>query len=265
MTTTPPTTTKTITVSELQSREDYIMEKIRRTGLSPNAARLLTILMVHGAMGAVELAKITGMYRTETYNYLKALADENYIDIVVRSDRNEYHAHSLKDIVDALIVKQQGVIETLRNLKPEIESVQKYVVRKEPDDISISSDGVILSVGSKKAIMNRAHVMLENAGKSVKLLSTRDVMYRLYHEYVLDVITAKKLPSTIKTEQVEAGTIKPSKMTKVSQLKIAPPLSVMIVDDSVALIMFGGYQMSGIYTTNKALVETMLYTFNLVG
>lgn len=243
-------------IAELRDKQISIMQRVRLTGLSQNASKILTFLMVHGTASAKQLYEGTAIAKTETYDYLKMLAEQNYIEIVCRADGNQYRANPLSEIIDNLIVKQQQIIQNLKQIQPDIQSIQLHIPSRPPQEPALKSDGVIQPIAGRKSIIIKCEKILQHAQKSIKLLCTKEIFFKLYHQDVFDIIAAKKLSTKIKSQQ---------SIEKIKTIKLqnAPPLSMLLVDDCAALIIFEGLQMSAIYTTNKALVQMMLYTFQL--
>src|SRR3989338_5656181 len=89
-------------------------ELLAKAGLSQREVKVYAALLSHGEMMASELAKKTGLIRTNSYDILNSLIKKGIVAYVIRNDKKYFHAAEPEKLID-YIQNQEKDLEELKN------------------------------------------------------------------------------------------------------------------------------------------------------
>jgi len=160
--------------------EKAFLDKLKEFGLNSYESKLWTALLSRGISTAGELADISGVPRSRSYDVLESLADKGFI-IIKNAKPIKYVAVPPKDVLDRVKNKISGKhkehlkqIEVLKNSSVMSELGQLHSQGLELIDL-------IDLTGSIKGRDNHEHhltTMIKSAKKSVNIITTKNGLLR---------------------------------------------------------------------------------------
>jgi len=174
--------------------EKAFLDKLKEFGLNSYESKLWTALLSRGISTAGELADISGVPRSRSYDVLESLAHKGFI-IIKNSKPIKYVAVSPKDVLDRVKTK---IAEQHKDDLKQIESLGNSSVMGELDQLHKQGVDLVESIdltGSIKGRENQEHhlnSMIKAAKKSVNLVTTSKGLLRKASKLKEALVLAKK-------------------------------------------------------------------------
>ena len=168
-----------------------VIEKLMLFGLSRQEATIYLCLLENGDLTGYEVAKLTGISRSNVYNGLASLA-ENGAAYVAEGTPTKYVAVDLDEFCDNFIRYLQGVHIYLNMNKPKkVESVDGYI-----------------TIEGARHVCDKIHHMLEKVNQRIYFSANSEFLNmwekdirELVNNKLKVVIISDKLPKFIEKDQ----------------------------------------------------------------
>lgn len=259
---------------KLSEYESEILAELMKLDLSSNEAKILLHLMIYNNSTASEIAKLSGIQRTETYHYLASLLAKGVLRTTF--DRPQrYYALSYKEAVDHLSkVKTSSlnaVMEKKEHYHEIISRILDHVVQR-----GESERDVYQVIVGKEALIAKVHNLIEQAKKEIVLLLSEAEIMLLYRNEIVDelhrcalkgVHISVKSPSANVSRYINGE----ENANSIIEVKVIDDSSApvgCIIFDNEEMITFiesnsQGFKDSGtrvFYTNNKKLISAFKVT-----
>ena len=276
--------------AQIKKLETEIIDILQNLDLSVNETKILFNLMIYHNSTAAELAKRTGIGRSETYEYLASLLSKGVV--LSTLDRPQrYYSLPYKDVIDLLVKTKSDVLNEVTQTKNEYQDkIQKIIdSRVSPvDDADAESYQVVVGMDALSAKMER---MISSAkGKVIMVLSDR-ILINFYqhsdkiigrlkslHESQISVklVTTSEVALALFQENYENGgeevevneTAVNSNNPYLDAIIIPKDIgtSYVVVDSSEALIIRDeskpDRRITGFYTNSPSLISILTLLFS---
>lgn len=151
------------------------IDKLINFGLTRQEAIIYQSLLENGKSSGYEIAKITGISRSNTYNSLSSLTDKGAAYIVEEGTTKKYIPITIKEFCSNYINKMAEIKKWLEKFSPIFnEDVEGYITIKGEENI-------------KNKILN----MLDNANERVYITCSSDNI-QLFAKSIQNLLGAKK-------------------------------------------------------------------------
>lgn len=253
--------------------EKDIVGMLQKLDMSLNEAKVLLHLMIYSNSTATEVAKRTGIGRTEVYHYLSALLAKGIIHSTF--DRpQKYYSLPYSEVVDCLVKIKQDLLETVMDTKEEYQDKIRKIIDSK---VAASDDGkenyqVIVGEDALNAKIQR---MLSVTKKRVIMVASDKMLVNLYHAGVLDRL--KELHKAGATIRLLATSAKAREFIKLNDSESMKKFDVdlisndlatnyIVVDGSDAFIVPEKPELDrrvrGFYTNSQSMVSILTTLFD---
>jgi len=102
--------------------------KLREAGLAENEIKVYIALLKLGSVTAGDIAKISGVNRTNVYDSLERLIDKGLISFVVKSNKKHFEAKAPEFLINYFEMKEKEIKdkkEIIKSILPEINNIRK--------------------------------------------------------------------------------------------------------------------------------------------
>jgi sugar-specific transcriptional regulator TrmB len=260
---------------KLAEYENEIVAELMKLDLSSNEAKILLHLMIYNNSTASEIARVSGIQRTETYHYLASLLAKGVLRTTF--DRPQrYHALSYRETVDHMTKVKTSSLNSVMEKKEYYHGIISRILDNVVHRGELERDVYQVIVG-KEALVAKVHNLIENAKKEIVLLLSEAEIMILYRNELIDKLqkcALRGINVSVKTPSPNISKYivgeENGKSSKIS-LKViqdsSAPVGCMIFD-SEEMITFiesnsQGFKDSGtrvFYTNNKKLVSAFKVT-----
>lgn len=256
---------------KLAQYENEILAQLAKLDLSPNEAKLLLYLMIYNNSTASEIAKLSGIARTDSYYYLSSLLAKG----VVRTtfDRPQrYHALAYGEAVDHLVKVKTSSLNSAMEKKEYYDGLVNQILENVVQHKESEKDVYQVIVG-KEPLIAKAYSLLQKSKKEISLLMSEEEIMILYRDNLLEELNkcaSRGVHVNIKTpsEKVSEYISTENNLQKNISIKITAKTSALgcIIFDGEEMIAFlesntQGFKGAGIkvfYTNNKKLISAFM-------
>jgi sugar-specific transcriptional regulator TrmB len=258
---------------KLSEYENEILSQLSKLDLSPNEAKLLLYLIIYNNSTASEIAKLSGVARTDSYYYLSSLLAKGVIRTTF--DRPQrYHALSYREAVDHLVKVKTSSLNSAMEKKEYYHGLISQILDNVVQHKESERDVYQVIVG-KEPLIAKAQNLIQNAKKEITILMSEEEIMILYRNNMIDELNTCaskgvhvniKTPSKKISEYVNA---EGKSQTNIS-IQVIPNTTFVgcMIFDSGEMIAFlesntQGFRDSGIrvfYTNNKKLISAFKIT-----
>ncbi|MEW6604381.1 MAG: helix-turn-helix domain-containing protein [Thermoproteota archaeon] len=249
---------------ESQIKQELINE-LKKLDIGANEAKILIFLMSNGSTTASDIARHTGIQRTDTYHYLSSLLAKGVV-LSSFGKPQKYYALSFDEVIDCLVQSKYDTLKTVLNAKKECqEKLDKIIKVTQPEK---EENGY--QVLNEEALYSRIKKMLGEVSSKVTVYLSQKMLVKFYHAEIADAMVAlpkRGVHVRIRTEtknQIEGL----EGLESMPFLNVLHPLPVnfIIFDDSKMIIITedkaGSQNITGFYTNKCALTSTFEYLFD---
>ncbi|MBI4155290.1 hypothetical protein HY498_04355 [Candidatus Woesearchaeota archaeon] len=237
--------------------------RLERIGLSRQEATVYINTLKLGTAKASEIAQKSLIKREACYYILKLLQEKGFISETIKSGVKHYSAISPKRILDIFEDERQHKIETIKEILPELESLQKVAFKRPKVEVY---EGV---EGFKTAISN----VLEAKGQTVYAYVPEKPVHLLptFHPYFrrrrrenkvfLKVIGEKSefMENLRKTGKKELREVRYN-----NKLMKDKDTLLYILPESILLLRINEKEQLGIYVEDEALAKFQKEIFDII-
>jgi sugar-specific transcriptional regulator TrmB len=258
---------------KLSEYETEILAELMKLDLSSNEAKILLHLMIYNNSTASEIARLSGIQRTETYHYLASLLAKGVLRTTF--DRPQrYYALSYKETVDHLSKVKMSSLNAVMEKKEYYHEIINRILDHVVQRGETERDVYQVIVG-KEALIAKVHNLIANAKKEIVLLLSEAEVMLLYRNELIDELHKSALKGIQVSLKSPSATVSRYVNDENGKSKIA----VRVIDDSsapVGCIIFDneemitfiesnsqGFKDSGtrvFYTNNKKLISAFKVT-----
>jgi sugar-specific transcriptional regulator TrmB len=258
---------------KLAEYENEIITQLSKLDLSPNEAKILLYLMIYNSSTASEIAKLSGVARTDSYYYLSSLLAKGVLRTTF--DRPQrYQALSYKESVEHLIkVKTANlgaVSEKMEYYHGLISQILDNVVQHKETD-----KDVYQVVVGKEPLVAKIHSLIQTAKKEITLLLSEEEVMILYRNNLVDELhksVSRGVKVNIKTPSTNISSYIKSEDNAQQQISLevinnSSPVGCIIFDGEEMITFIEsntkGFRDSGIrvfYTNNRKLISAFKVT-----
>ncbi|HEV8405149.1 MAG TPA: helix-turn-helix domain-containing protein [Nitrososphaera sp.] len=258
---------------KLAEYENEIITQLSKLDLSPNEAKILLYLMIYNSSTASEIAKLSGVARTDSYYYLSSLLAKGVLRTTF--DRPQrYQALSYKESVEHLIKVKTANLGAVSEKKEYYHGLISQILDNVVQHKETDKDVYQVVVG-KEPLVAKIHSLIQTAKKEITLLLSEEEVMILYRNNLVDELhksVSRGVKVNIKTPSTNI-----SNYIK-SEDNTAQKISLEVINNSspVGCIIFDGEEMitfiesntkgfrdSGIrvfYTNNRKLISAFKVT-----
>jgi sugar-specific transcriptional regulator TrmB len=259
---------------KLSQYENEIVNELIKLDLSLNEAKILLHLIIYNNSTASEIARLSGIQRTETYHYLASLLAKGVLRTTF--DRPQrYYALSYREAIDHLSKVKTSSLNEVMEKKEYYHGIISQILDHVVQRGETEKDVYQVIVG-KEALIAKIHNLIEKTKKDIVLLLSEAEIMMLYRNELVDELhkaVLRDIRVSVKTSSPNAssyingeGSGKSSISLKVIDDKSAPV--GCIIFDNEEMITFiesnsQGFKDSGIrvfYTNNKKLISAFKIT-----
>ena len=221
--------------------EKSIVDRLKTFGLNSYEAKLWTALISRGVASAGELADISNVPRSRSYDVLESLESKGFI--AKKSDKPiVYTAIPPADVLERI---KQNIKEQTENSMVMLEGLKKDALLKELQTLHQEGIDVIEptelsgNIKGRENIYHHLAMMIKNATESVHLISTKEGMQRK-QEALGELLTQAKKKGVALSFTIPKGV--PEKTLKELQRLgtvnfSSTPCRMCIVDNAELLFM----------------------------
>jgi sugar-specific transcriptional regulator TrmB len=221
--------------------------------------------MSNGSTTASDIARHTGIQRTDTYHYLSSLLAKGVV-LSSFGKPQKYYALSFDEVIDCLVQSKYDTLKTVLNAKKECqEKLDKIIKVTQPEK---EENGY--QVLNEEALYSRIKKMLGEVNSKVTVYLSQKMLVKFYHAEIADALVA--LPKRGVHVRIRTETKKQIEglegLEDVPFLNVLNPLPVnfIIFDDSKMIIISedkeGNQNITGFYTNKSALTSTFEYLYD---
>jgi sugar-specific transcriptional regulator TrmB len=253
--------------AESQIKQELVSE-FKKLDVGANEAKILIFLMSNGSTTASDIARHTGIQRTDTYHYLSSLLAKGVV-LSTFGKPQKYYSLSFDEVIDCLVQGKydtlKGVLNTKKECQEKLDKIMKVTkgVKDENGYQVLNGD----------ALNSRIKKILGEVNEKVTVYLSQKMLIRLYHADIADelvALTKRGVHVKIRTEirkPIEGIDDQDSGDLMFISTVLRPiPVNFIIFDDSRMIIITedkdeDGHIFSGFYTNKRALISTFEYLF----
>jgi sugar-specific transcriptional regulator TrmB len=258
---------------KLAEYENEIISQLCKLDISPNEAKILLYLILYNNSTASEIAKLSGVARTDSYYYLSSLLAKGVIRTTF--DRPQrYHALPYKEAVEHLVKVKTSSLNSAMEKKEYYHGLISQILDNVVQHKEADRDVYQVIVG-KEPLIAKVSSLIQNAKKEITLLLSEEEIMMLYRNNLVEELNkcaSKGIHILIRTPSNKI-----SEYIK-GEENVQSNISIQITDNSssVGCMLFDGEEMitfiesntkgfkdSGIrvfYTNNRKLISAFKIT-----
>lgn len=261
-------------VQALTTSQDYmesqikqeLVNELKKLDIGANEAKILIFLMSNGSTTASDIARHTGIQRTDTYHYLSSLLSKGVV-LSSFGKPQKYYSLSFDEVIDCLVQSKYDTLKNVLNAKKECQEKLDKIIRVTKPEREENGYQVL----TEEALYSRVKKMLDEVTGKVTVYLSQKMLIKLYHAEIADALVA--LPN--RGVHVRIRTESKKQFEEIEELGDAPfvsnvlsplPVNFIIFDDSKMIIMSedkeGSHNLTGFYTNKVALISTFDYLFD---
>jgi sugar-specific transcriptional regulator TrmB len=259
---------------KLSQYENEILNELMKLDLSANEAKILLHLMIYNNSTASEIAKLSGIQRTETYHYLASLLAKGVLRTTF--DRPQrYYALSYRETVEHLSKVKTSSLNAVMEKKEYYHGIIKQILDHVVQRGETEKDVYQVIVG-KEALVAKVQNLIEHAKKEIVLLLSEAEIMMLYRSEMIDElhksasrgvkVSVKTTSPNVSSYVIGEGNGKGTLSLKVIE-DTAAPVGCIIFDNEEMITFIEsnsqGFKDSGtrvFYTNNRKLISAFKVT-----
>ena len=258
---------------KLAEYENEIIAQLSKLDLSPNEAKILLYLMIYNSSTASEIAKLSGVARTDSYYYLSSLLAKGVLRTTF--DRPQrYQSLSYKEAVEHLIKVKTANLGSVSEKKEYYHGLISQILDNVVQHKEADKDVYQVVVG-KEPLVAKIHSLIQTAKKEITLLLSEEEIMILYRNNLVDELHKSvsrgvkvniKTPSTNISSYIKGEGNTPQKIS-LEVINNSSPVGCIIFDGEEMITFIEsntkGFRDSGIrvfYTNNRKLISAFKIT-----
>jgi len=258
---------------KLAEYENEIIAQLSKLDLSPNEAKILLYLMIYNSSTASEIAKLSGVARTDSYYYLSSLLAKGVLRTTF--DRPQrYQSLSYKEAVEHLIKVKTANLGSVSEKKEYYHGLISQILDNVVQHKEADKDVYQVVVG-KEPLVAKIHSLIQTAKKEITLLLSEEEIMILYRNNLVDELHKSvsrgvkvniKTPSTNISSYIK-GEGNTQQKISLEVINNSSPVGCIIFDGEEMITFIEsntkGFRDSGIrvfYTNNRKLISAFKIT-----
>ncbi len=258
---------------KLAEYENEIIAQLSKLDLSPNEAKILLYLMIYNSSTASEIAKLSGVARTDSYYYLSSLLAKGVLRTTF--DRPQrYQSLSYKEAVEHLIKVKTANLGSVSEKKEYYHGLIGQILDNVVQHKEADKDVYQVVVG-KEPLVAKIHSLIQTAKKEITLLLSEEEIMILYRNNLVDELHKSvsrgvkvniKTPSTNISSYIK-GEGNTQQEISLEVISNSSPVGCIIFDGEEMITFIEsntkGFRDSGIrvfYTNNRKLISAFKIT-----
>lgn len=251
--------------AESQIKQELVGE-LKKLDVGVNEAKILIFLMSNGSTTASDIARHTGIQRTDTYHYLSSLLAKGVV-LSTFGKPQKYYSLSFDEVIDCLVQSKYDTLKGVLNTKKECQEKLDKIV-KVTKAVSEENGYQVLN---DDALNSRIRKTLSEVDQKVIAYLSQKMLAKFYHADIADELIAlakRGVHVKIRTETrkpIEGIDDQNSSLVLLSTVTSPIPVNFMIFDDNKMIIITDDekekHKTSGFYTNKRALISTFQYLF----
>lgn len=179
------------TIDELEFLRKELKYTLLKFGITNEEANILLFLMKRGPTKASDIAKGTGISRTDVYYVLKSLQNKGLV-IANMAKPVRFVSISLEKMIDFLIHTQKQSLCSMENLKEQVKDIWSKIRESEviKETSEIKPPNYQMLAGFDR-VFSKARVLISLANREVIVIANEKNMARLFHQRVTDELLVK--------------------------------------------------------------------------
>ncbi|TLY10669.1 MAG: hypothetical protein E6K88_03450 [Thaumarchaeota archaeon] len=258
---------------KLAEYENEIIAQLSKLDLSPNEAKILLYLMIYNSSTASEIAKLSGVARTDSYYYLSSLLAKGVLRTTF--DRPQrYQALSYREAVEHLIKVKTANLGSVSEKKDYYHGLIGQILDKVVQHKETDKDVYQVVVG-KEPLVAKIDSLIKTAKKEITLLLSEEEIMILYRNNLIDELhksVSRGVKVNIKTPSTNISNYIKSEVDTEQKISLevinnSSPVGCMIFDGEEMITFIEsntkGFRDSGIrvfYTNNRKLISAFKVT-----
>ena len=257
----------------LAEYENEIISQLSKLDLSPNEAKILLYLMIYNSSTASEIAKLSGVARTDSYYYLSSLLAKGVLRTTF--DRPQrYQALSYREAVEHLIRVKTGNLGSVSEKKEYYHGLISQILDNVVQHKETDKDVYQVVVG-KEPLVAKIDSLIKTAKKEITLLLSEEEIMILYRNNLVDELhksVSRGVKVNIKTPSTNISSYIKSEVDTEQKISLevinnSSPVGCIIFDGEEMITFIEsntkGFRDSGIrvfYTNNRKLISAFKVT-----
>lgn len=259
---------------KLSQYENEILSELMKLDLSSNEAKILLHLMIYNNSTASEIARLSGIQRTETYHYLASLLAKGILRTTF--DRPQrYYALSYKEAVEHLSKVKTSSLNAVMEKKDYYHGIISQILDHVVQRGETEKDVYQVIVG-KEALIAKVQNLIQHAKKEIILVLSEAEIMMLYRNEIIDelhkaVSTGTKVSVKTSSPNISKYINEEANGKGAISLKViednSAPVGCIIFDNEEMITFIEsnsqGFKDSGtrvLYTNNKKLISAFKVT-----
>jgi len=177
-----------------------VMDALKAIGLNLYERKLWVALLAKGSATAGELAEITGVPRSRTYDVLQSLADKGFV-VIQNAKPLRYVAippeEALENAKKKIKERMNEMVQRLDNLK-DSEVMEELKSLFERGIQMISPEEMTGALRGKYSVLQQIDAMIRNAKSHINIITTPEGLVELYTNHLETLKKAKEKGVKIK-------------------------------------------------------------------
>jgi len=257
----------------LAEYENEIISQLSKLDLSPNEAKILLYLMIYNSSTASEIAKLSGVARTDSYYYLSSLLAKGVLRTTF--DRPQrYQALSYREAVEHLVKVKTGNLGSVSEKKEYYHGLISQILDNVVQHKETDKDVYQVVVG-KEPLVAKIDSLIKTAKKEITLLLSEEEIMILYRNNLVDELhksVSRGVKVNIKTPSTNISSYIKSEDNTEQKISLevinnSSPVGCIIFDGEEMITFIEsntkGFRDSGIrvfYTNNRKLISAFKVT-----
>ncbi len=228
------------------------VEKIlREAGLAGNEAKVYLALLDLGSVTAGEIAKTSGVNRTNVYDALRSLAEKGLVSHIKKAERRYFEAASPGKFIHYLEEKEDEVRErrqSLEEIVPELE--MKRSLSKEQQEATVYTGRKGLKAVAEDVLRTGTELLVFGAeGRFMEMFRTYS---RNWHRRRANARVGMKIIYSDKLREEKSAEALPMAEMRFNQKLYDTPSTTWIYGSKVAVIIWSDHPVATVIRSEKA-------------
>ncbi len=240
-----------------------LLASLERVGLSRQEAGVYLSALKLGLAKASEIALKSGVKREACYYLLKLLQEKGFVSEVIKSGVKHYVAVNPRRIIDIFEEEKQHKVETIKEVLPELESLQETVFIRPKIEVYEGIEGFKTAISKVLEVSNQT-VYAYVPEKPVHILPTFHPQFRRKrreNKVFLKVIGEK---SDFMEELRRSGKQELREVRYNNKLMKGKDTLLYILPDSILLLRINEKEQLGIYVEDEAIAKFQKEIFEIM-
>lgn len=224
---------------------------LREAGLAGNEVKVYLALLDLGSVTAGEIAKVSGVNRTNVYDALRSLAEKGMVSHIKKAERRYFEAASPHNFIHYLEEKEGEVREkrqTLEEIVPELE--MKRTMSREQQEATVYTGRKGLKTVAEDVLREGKELLVFGAeGEFMKIFryySRNWHRRRAQSRIPLKIIYSEKLRKEKSGEQIPVAEM------RFNPMLYDTPATTWVYGEKVAVILWSDHPVVTVIRSGKA-------------